>query len=216
MIRADDMRYDLRSSGNAKLKLIVGAGSRTLDGWLATDIEQLNITKESSWDRLSAPGSIDRILAEHVLEHLSLPELQCALRNIYKYLRPGSLFRLAVPDAFHPSKYYYNLVKPGGWETPFEHLLFFDYEMITRIGTEAGFEIELLEYFDEFGIFHSKNYDVEDGYIARCARNNEGLNTHDPEVMQKFYLSIPLGLRQQFINQRMTYTSLIVDLIKPI
>jgi SAM-dependent methyltransferase len=34
----------------------------------------------------------------HVLEHLSLEDARSALRNTYRYLRPGGLFRLVVPD----------------------------------------------------------------------------------------------------------------------
>lgn len=201
--------------GNVNTRVIVGAGPHKREGWLATDIAQLNIAEEASWQRLFDPGSVDRLLAEHVLEHLSLRELHAALNNIYRYLKPGGQIRLAVPDAFHPSRYYYNLVKPGGWETPYEHMLFLEHELLTRIGQEAGFEVHLLEYFDESGIFHSTDYSSEDGVIQRCARNNTGFDTKDAEVMTKFHASIPEHLRQQFFDRRMSYTSLIADLIKP-
>jgi predicted SAM-dependent methyltransferase len=200
--------------GKEDVKIIIGAGPQKMEGWLATDIDQLNIVEESSWRRLFNPGSIDRVLAEHVLEHLSLRELRDTLGNVHKYLKPGGLLRLAVPDAFHPSRYYYNLVKPGGWETPYEHMLFLDYEMLSRIASELGFEVRLLEYFDENGVFHSEDYDSKDGIIRRCARHNVGLDTNDREVMTRFHASIPEHLREQFVERRMTYTSLIVDLIK--
>lgn len=201
--------------GNGSVRVIIGAGPQRIEGWLATDIDRLDIVKESSWGRLFEPNGIDRILAEHVLEHLSLRELRDALVCVHRYLRPGGLLRLAVPDAFHPSRYYYNLVKPGGWETPYEHMLFLDYEMLSRIAREAGFEVHLLEYFDENGIFHAAEYNSEDGVINRCARNNTGLDTNDPEVMRRFYASIPDHLRQQFVERQMSYTSLIADLVKP-
>ncbi|KAB2319757.1 methyltransferase domain-containing protein [Betaproteobacteria bacterium SCN1] len=201
--------------GNGDVRVIVGSGAQRMEGWLATDINQLNIVEDSSWGRLFNPGSIDRILAEHVLEHLTMRELGSALRHIYKYLRPGGIFRLAVPDAFHPSRYYYNLVKPGGWETPYEHLLFLDHEILSRIGSETGFEVRLLEYFDEHGFFHDTSYRNEDGIVQRCARNNSGLNASDEAVMTQFHASIPEHLRQQFVERQMSYTSLIADLVKP-
>lgn len=198
------------------VRVIVGSGGiQTQKGWLTTDIDQLNIVEDASWQRLFQPSTIDRILAEHVLEHLTLRDLKTALENAHRFLKPGGWLRAAVPDAFHPSRYYYNLVKPGGWETPYEHMLLLDYEMLSRIGREIGFRVRLLEYFDENGLFHIADYDSEDGIVQRCARNNIGLNTSDNEVMNQFYSSIPDHLRQQFLDRRMTYTSLIVDLIKP-
>jgi len=201
--------------GDGDIRVIIGSGSQKLDGWLATDIDKLNIVEDASWRRLFNPGSIDRLLAEHVFEHLSLREFRSALEHVYKYLKPGGLLRLAVPDAFHPSRYYYNLVKPGGWETPYEHMLFLDHEMLSRIGSEVGFEVRLLEYFDEKGIFHDTGYKNEDGIIQRCARNDSGLDINNEAVMAQFHASIPEHLRQQFVDRQMAYTSLIVDLVKP-
>lgn len=199
--------------GNGRVKVIVGAASQRLPGWLATDIDTLNITQESSWSSLFRPCSIDNILAEHVLEHLSLDELHRVLAHARKYLKAGGVFRIAVPDAFHPSRYYYNLVKPGGWETPVEHKLFLDHEMLARIAEQSGYQIRLLEYFDESGVFHKIDYSPDDGAVQRCAANNCGLDTANEEVMEKFYSTIPGHLRQQFLDQKISYTSLIADLI---
>lgn len=201
--------------GDGEVRVIIGSGSQRLEGWLATDIDKLNIVEESSWRRLFKPGSIDRLLAEHVFEHLSLRELRDALAHIHRYMKPGGMLRLAVPDAFHPSRYYYNLVKPGGWETPYEHMLFLEHEMLSRVANEIGFEVRLIEYFDDSGIFHGTNYRSEDGVIQRCARNNAGLDTNDAKIMSRFYESIPEHLRQQFYDKHISYTSLIVDLVKP-
>jgi predicted SAM-dependent methyltransferase len=202
-----------RYVGDGKVRVIVGAASQRLPGWLATDIDTLNITLDSSWSNLFSPGSIDNILAEHVLEHLSLDELHSVLMHAKKYLKVGGVFRIAVPDAFHPSRYYYNLVKPGGLETPIEHKLFIDHEMLTRIADESGYQIRLLEYFDERGVFHKVDYSLEHGEIQRNASNNCGLDSDDKNVMEKFYATIPDHLRQQFYDQKITYTSLIVDFI---
>jgi predicted SAM-dependent methyltransferase len=199
--------------GDGRVKVIVGAASQCLSGWLATDIDTLNITQESSWSGLFRPGSIDNLLAEHVLEHLSLDEVHRVLAHAKKYLKVRGVFRIAVPDAFHPSRYYYNLVKPAGWETPVEHKSFFDHEMLARIAGGAGYQIRLLEYFDESGVFHKVDYSPDDGAICRCAANNCGLDTANEEVMEKFYSTIPDHLRQQFFDQKISYTSLIADLI---
>jgi predicted SAM-dependent methyltransferase len=38
------------------------------------------------------------IYCSHVLEHLSLEDFRLALRNTYRYLKPGGIFRCVVPD----------------------------------------------------------------------------------------------------------------------
>jgi predicted SAM-dependent methyltransferase len=50
--------------------------------------------------------SAQAVYCSHVLEHLSLDELRGALRNVFKYLRPGGVFRLVVPDlAYYVQRY---------------------------------------------------------------------------------------------------------------
>jgi hypothetical protein len=44
------------------------------------------------------PGSVAGMYCSHVLEHLSLQDLRVALRNVYRYLSPGGVFRIVVPD----------------------------------------------------------------------------------------------------------------------
>jgi SAM-dependent methyltransferase len=38
------------------------------------------------------------IYSSHVIEHLALNEVDLALRNVFRYLKPGGTFRLVVPD----------------------------------------------------------------------------------------------------------------------
>jgi predicted SAM-dependent methyltransferase len=43
-------------------------------------------------------NSCDGVFCSHVLEHLALEDFRKALRNTYKILKPGGLFRLVIPD----------------------------------------------------------------------------------------------------------------------
>jgi len=43
-------------------------------------------------------NSCDLVFASHVLEHLSYSDFHTSLNNIYKYLKPGGIFRFIVPD----------------------------------------------------------------------------------------------------------------------
>jgi predicted SAM-dependent methyltransferase len=45
-----------------------------------------------------ADASADAVYASHVLEHLTLDDMRTALRNTYRMLKPGGVFRLIVPD----------------------------------------------------------------------------------------------------------------------
>lgn len=45
-----------------------------------------------------APGSVDCVYASHVLEHLCHRDCLTALRNTWRMLKPGGVFRLIVPD----------------------------------------------------------------------------------------------------------------------
>jgi len=44
------------------------------------------------------PNSCKAIYCSHVLEHLALDDLRGSLRHIHRYLAPGGIFRLVLPD----------------------------------------------------------------------------------------------------------------------
>jgi SAM-dependent methyltransferase len=44
------------------------------------------------------PSIADAVYSSHVLEHLSRQDIEYALINTYRLLRPGGVFRLIVPD----------------------------------------------------------------------------------------------------------------------
>jgi predicted SAM-dependent methyltransferase len=56
--------------------------------------------------------SCDGIYCSHVLEHLSLEEFRVALKNTNKYLKPGGIFRLVLPDLEYSIKNYINDESP--------------------------------------------------------------------------------------------------------
>ena len=70
----------VQMSGASPLNVIIGSGEVAIPGWFETDLAVLDITDASDWRRLFKPGSIDRLLAEHVFEHLSLDETEVALK----------------------------------------------------------------------------------------------------------------------------------------
>jgi predicted SAM-dependent methyltransferase len=175
------------------VKIVVGSGGTVFDGWISTDLETLDITSPLNWQRLFEPGCIDRILAEHVLEHLSERDCRTSLGECFCYLKPGGLLRIAVPDGFHPDPPYRECVRPGGTgDGASDHKVLYNYILLTEKLEGAGFNVQLLEYWDEKGMFHFHKWSSEDGHIFRSRlfdpRNRDG---------------------------SLAYTSLIVDGIKP-
>lgn len=57
--------------------------------------------------------SCDAIYCCHVLEHLSLEDCRTALRNTYRYLKLGGLFRCVVPDLEQQVRTYAGDPKPS-------------------------------------------------------------------------------------------------------
>ena len=60
-----------------------------------------------------ADGSADGVYASHVLEHLTRSEFEIALKNTYKMLKPGGLFRLIVPDLEARARQYISRLEAG-------------------------------------------------------------------------------------------------------
>ena len=51
-----------------------------------------------------------------------------------------------------------------------DHKVLYTYRTLREIFESAGFRVDLLEYFDENGEFHHKDWDPNDGMIRRSKR----------------------------------------------
>lgn len=173
-------------------KIIIGAGDVPCPtSWVATNFEELDVESREDWKFLLGYKRLDNILSEHTFEHLRAPWK--AAKNMFEFLKPGGRVRVAVPDGFFPNPEYINEVKPGG--TGFgadDHVWLWNYMILSDLFKKEGFEIELVEYFDENGEFHQKAWSADEGMIRR-SRNHDDRNT----------------------EEEIKYTSLIIDCIKP-
>lgn len=152
------------------MKVVIGAGKTDYQGWVSTDFDTLDATNAQDWARVLKGQKANRILAEHVFEHLTEKQTQQALLQIKANLADDGLFRLAVPDGFHPDKDYIDYVRPGGSAPGADdHKVLYTYETLTTVIEQAGLNVRLIEYFDEEGIFHARPWKYEDGHIMRCA-----------------------------------------------
>ena len=161
------------------VKVIIGAGQTRYSGWIATDMPAFDVLAAADWARLFPPASVDRMLAEHVFEHVSVADFSRFLRIARQYLAPNGRVRIAVPDGCHPDSDYIERVRPGGTGIGADdHQVLYTCESMGEALRAGGYQFELLEYFDAAGRFHRRDWRAEDGFVMRSAlsdrRNSNG------------------------------------------
>ncbi len=173
--RRDRQRQNLiDAAAHRPLRIVIGASGHFEPGWVPTDVELLNLLLPDAWTQYVNEASVDALLAEHVWEHLSLADGAVAAHTCYRYLTPGGHLRVAVPDGFHPDPAYIDWVKPGGIGPGCEdHDLLYNHQTFAPLFQTAGFEVQLLEYFDQTGTFHCTDWNPLDGKIERSKRFDE-------------------------------------------
>jgi predicted SAM-dependent methyltransferase len=179
-------------NNTGELKVVVGSSKIFEEGWIPSEWHFLNLLHEQEWLTYFKADSISNILAEHVWEHLTPEDGKIAIRTCYRFLKKGGRLRIAVPDGFHPDASYIDYVKPGGTGAGAnDHKILYTYKIMTDILEQAGYKVQLLEYFDESGAFHQNTWDAKEGYIHRSLKNDKRNADGQPN-----------------------YTSLIVDAVK--
>ena len=156
---------------------------------MSTDLPVLDALNPAHWRRIFPPRSIDRILAEHVVEHWTEVEFRKFLGILPPFLSEDASLRIAVPDGFHPDPNYIDFVKPGGSGSGADdHRVLYNHITMTDSLCKEEYDYELLEYFDEVGHFHRSPWKASDGIITRSADHDHRNKT-----------------------RALSYTSLIVD-----
>ena len=167
---------------NEPLCVIIGAGTQSYPGWIATHKEQLDLLERDDWAASFGDRLIDALLCEHVWEHLTEAQGRLAAAICYEFLKLGGFLRCAVPDANFPDEAYQRVAQvggPGPKDHPAAgHKIVYDYRLFKSVFESAGFEVDLLEYCDEQGRFHYNQWDPRHGVIYRSLlcdhRNRNG------------------------------------------
>jgi predicted SAM-dependent methyltransferase len=176
-----------------EVKVVLGAADTSMQGWICSSSWTLDVTRRDHFERLLGGRTANAFLAEHVWEHLTAPQTALANANCFRFLSPGGYFRIAVPDGLNPDSGYIDRVRPGGTGAGADdHKVLYDYRTLQSALQEVGFEVRLLEWWDESGIFHYEDWSSDDGHIERSRRYDK---------------------RNR--GGTLNYTSLIVDAIKP-
>lgn len=168
------------------LKVVLGAGPTRFEGWFQTDKELLDVTSADDWSILFKPDSIDSLLSEHLFEHLTEDQGRLAAAECYRYLKPGGLFRVAVPDGYRRDPAYLQEAAPPNDG----HQVFYNLDTLSALLEDVGFKTTPLEYFDAQEQFHAIGWDEKEGMIRRSVR---------------------FDTQQDFQRDGLFYTSLIID-----
>lgn len=129
--------------------------------------------------------SVDVLYCSHVLEHLTVEEVHFALENCYRYLKPGGIFRLVLPDMEIMAREYINSTSPNAvhdfmrlawlgkesqsrdlvsflrhWLSRGQHLWMWDYKALSQELGKVGFKNIRRARFGDSGV--SVFTDVED------------------------------------------------------
>jgi predicted SAM-dependent methyltransferase len=175
-------------------RIVIGASGIAQPGWIATEAHELNLLKPADWEARFEEATIDVILAEHVWEHLTCEEGLLAARLCRRFLKRGGYIRAAVPDGLHPDPAYIDYVKPGGTGAGADdHKVLYTFRTFREVFHGADLEVDPIEYFDEYGTFHARAWNAEDGLVRRS-------RAHDPrnEAGGTAYTSIILDARRTY------------------
>jgi predicted SAM-dependent methyltransferase len=172
------------------LKVVLGAGPTQFPGWFQTDKEILDVTVPADWRALFEPESIDSLLSEHMLEHLSAADARAALTECYRYLKPGGLFRIAVPDGYRTDPDYVKEASPPNDG----HQVLYNVDTLTALLQSVGFATTPLEYFDADEQFHTAPWDENEGLIQRSARFDTQKSFQRGDL---FYTSVIIDARKR-------------------
>lgn len=164
------------------MKVIIGAGTTDYPGWIATNLEDLDVLSSDSMHAYFSNEKAQAFLAEHVWEHFTEAEGICAAKLCYEYLQPGGYIRIAVPDGNLQDATFLKLVGvggPGPQDHPaYTHKILYTYKQLIAVFERAGFSVNLLEYCDENGDFHFSYWNPDDGMIGRSLRF-DSRNSHE-------------------------------------
>lgn len=178
-----------------EIKIVVGAGPTKYKRWFSTDIATLDVTNEDHFRKYFKKKKINKILAEHVLEHLTENDLGLMVKNFYKYSSDDVNIRIAVPDGFHKDKDYINTVKPGGTgDGADDHKHLFTYYSLSDLFEKEKFKPVLVEYWDEEGKFYTDYSNDDNGCVLRSFKNDKRNIDGNPE-----YTSLIVDFRKNNI-----------------
>ena len=132
-----------------------------------------------------ADNTVQRILTEHFLEHITANEISAFLVDAWRLLEPGGLLRLAVPDYHSPRNRKY--LEAGHDPTHTDHVTFTTYPLLRELVASSPFrDYRFYQYWDG-DRFVNGPIDYSLGHVKRTV-------DHDPRNARLGVAAKTLGL----------------------
>ena len=125
-------------------------------------------------------NSVDRVHSEDCFEHIEISKYPSILKEIYRILKPGGLFRLAVPDYMNPKDRF--CIEKGYDPRNDLHITITTYELLKPILEASQFKVEFLHYWKDESQFVMNDVDYSKGYVKRTP-DNDSRNTQDDPLL---------------------------------
>lgn len=168
-------------SGTKKLKIHIGTGKKSFNGWIDLNLPYFDLREERLWNYFFSARQIDNILMEHVLEHLTVEEVKLSLSLAKKHLTNTGRIRIAVPDKNHPNPKYIEHVRPNGiGPGAYDHKSFWNFSEFKAMCMSVQLDCVPIEYYDEEKVLFMKSgKDDSYGVIHRTAKNKHSVQFPD-------------------------------------
>ena len=212
---------DIISVGSAKSTVQGFCDQISKERTVCTDRQELDLVKFVSWAQLfGVSGTPPRVLfAEHVLEHFTPQQVVQIAAAAFISLKPGGVFRIAVPDGYKPSPSYQQYTRAGS--TPSNsgasHMASYTMDNLFPIFLSVGFKVRPQEYFNVSGEFvSSKDAYAHDEVLGRVSRSWRHDSRNARNISLPWNSSLALGVLLDDLDQgEPVYTSLWFDAVKP-
>ena len=116
-------------------------------------------------------NSVDRIHSEDCFENIEIIKYPTILKELYRILKPGGLFRLAVPDYMNPKDRF--CLEKGFDPRNNLHITLTTYNLLKPVLEDSPFNVEYLHYWKDENEFIQNNIDYTKGYIKRTPDNDD-------------------------------------------
>jgi predicted SAM-dependent methyltransferase len=148
----------------------LGCGTNIVDQFLNIDFfttQGIDYGADLRFPLLLKEASVDGIICEHTLEHLSYSEVDRLLKECFRILKPGAVLRIVVPDLFLFMQNYCN--KNRGWFSQWEELMFVNSEDKDRAKRRLVSDLEAISFVtQEYGHISCWDYETLDRYLCRA------------------------------------------------
>ncbi|MDG2223950.1 MAG: hypothetical protein P8L85_21395 [Rubripirellula sp.] len=91
---------NMEGNGFTNARVNVGCGERVEEGFIGCDVRSLPHVEIvcDAWDLSKHASNLAEIYTRHMVEHLTIWEVELALADWYQSLKPGGVVHIIVPD----------------------------------------------------------------------------------------------------------------------